>query len=362
MAATGSYKLIVFILLSGIFCWTQTTQNLKEVYHNDDFQLTGITMSKSGRLFVNFPRWSDQYLNAVVEVSSDGSVKPFPDEEWNRWDRKRESAGKHFVCVQSVVADDAGMLWVLDPAAPLMGPIVPGGPKLVGIDLQNNQVRRVILFGPESIKPDSYLNDVRFDNRNHTAYITDSGVGGLVILDMKSGKARRVLDSDPSVQADLSAQIVVDGKPVLAAGKPPRINTDSIALSPDGQYLYFKPLTGEILYRIKTTLLRGPANPTSKVSAAVEKVAHIFPTDGFWMDSKGNLYLSDINHNAVKRRTPDGKIEEIVTDRRLQWPDTFTEGPDGTIYISASHINESPTFNEGKSTRQQPYAVFAINP
>jgi hypothetical protein len=31
-------------------------------------------------------------------------------------------------------------------------------------------------------------------------------------------------------------------------------------------------------------------------------------------------------------------------DDRLQWPDTFTEGPDGSLYISASHINESPPF------------------
>jgi sugar lactone lactonase YvrE len=355
-------KLIVFLFLTLNLCWSQTGHPLKEVYHNDDFQLTGITVSKSGRLFVNFPRWSDHYLNAVIEVASDGTAKPFPDEHWNRWDRKVENAGKQFVCVQSVVMDSADMLWVLDPAAPLMGPVVPGGPKLVGIDLQKNQVSRIIAFGSDVVKPNSYLNDVRFDDKSHAAYITDSGVGGIVIVDMESGKARRVLDADASVKADLGVQITVDGKPVLASGKPPEINTDSIALSPDGQYLYFKPLTGATLYRVRTDLLRDPAASSSKISGAVEKTADIFPTDGFWMDSKGNLYLSDINHDAVRRRSPDGKIEEIVVDHRLQWPDTFTEGPDGSIYISASHINESPMFNEGKTTRKQPYAVFAFKP
>jgi sugar lactone lactonase YvrE len=355
-------KLTLFILLTVNLCWSQTHHPLKEVYRNDDFQLTGITMSKSGRLFVNFPRWSDHYLNAVVEVASDGSAKPFPDEQWNRWDRKAETAGKQFVCVQSVVVDDAGMLWVLDPAAPSMGPVIPGGPKLVGIDLQNNQVSRIIPFGSDAVKPDSYLNDVRFDNKNHTAYITDSGVGGIVVVDMQSGKSRRLLDGHPSVQADLNVQIIVDGKPVLAAGKPPQINTDSIALSPDGQYLYYKPLTGDTLYRIKTELLRDPAASPFQLSSSVEKIGRVFPSDGFWMDSKGNLYLSDINHDGISRRSSDGKMEEIVTDPRLQWPDTFTEGPDGTIYISASHINESPTFNNGKSIRKRPYAVFAFKP
>lgn len=55
---------------------------LSEVYHNDDFQLTGISVCRAGRFFVNFPRWSDRYLNAVIEVMPDGTTKPFPDEQW----------------------------------------------------------------------------------------------------------------------------------------------------------------------------------------------------------------------------------------------------------------------------------------
>ena len=70
------------------------------VYENNDFQLTGVTMSRDGRMFVNFPRWSDKYLNAVVEVQKDGSARPYPDEYWNRWDKKPENylAFLHFAC------------------------------------------------------------------------------------------------------------------------------------------------------------------------------------------------------------------------------------------------------------------------
>ena len=94
----------------------------------------------------------------------------------------------------------------------------------------------------------------------------------------------------------------------------------------------------------------------------MEKVGEIFPTDGFWMDRKGNLYLSDVQHNGVTVRTPDGQLKHLVSDPRLQWPDTFSEGPDGAIYISASHINESPSYNEGKSVRTTPYGVFKFKP
>src|ERR1043165_9288412 len=102
------------IVLAGILAISVLTgqqhhaRTLTEIYHNDDFQLTGITVSKSGRMFVNFPRWSDHYWNAVVEVMKDCSAKPYPDEQWNRWNKAPDTAPKQFVCVQSVVADDQG--------------------------------------------------------------------------------------------------------------------------------------------------------------------------------------------------------------------------------------------------------------
>jgi sugar lactone lactonase YvrE len=332
-------------------------QPLTQVYSNNDFQLTGISVSKTGRLFVNFPRWSPQYRDAVVEVMPDGSSHPFPDENWNRWDLSPQTAGQHFVCVQSVVVDDHDALWVLDAAAPMLMSIVPGGPKLVRIDLKTNKVDRVIAFDAGVAKTNTYLNDVRFDNRKNFAYITDSGLGGIIVVDLSTGKARRTLDGDASVMPDKSVKIVIDGKPVVGpTGQTPAFHSDGIALSPDGEYLYYQAIASNTLYRVKTEALRSGGKP------AVEKYAATFPVDGLWMDSKGNIYLSNLQANGVSRLGPDRKLQTIVTDPRLQWPDTFSQGPDGSIYISASHINEGPTYNGGKSVRTTPYAVFRFKP
>src|SRR5688572_30447150 len=59
---------------------------LQEVIAFDRFQPTGIAVSRGGRIFVCFPKWSDDYQFAVVEVLQDGTVKPFPDEQWNTGD------------------------------------------------------------------------------------------------------------------------------------------------------------------------------------------------------------------------------------------------------------------------------------
>src|SRR3954468_9149130 len=335
---------------------------LEEVFADDTFQITGVTVSTRGRLFVNYPRWSDMYLNAVVEVLPDGSTRPYPDEVWNGWDRKPHTATAHFVCVQSVVADDQDALWVLDPAAPMLTSPVPNGAKLVKIDLATDRVVQVIAFGPEVIRADSYLNDVRVDLRSQTAYITDSGAGGIVVVDLASGRARRALDAHPSVMAEPGVLITVNGKPVLdAQGQPPKFNADGIALSKDGAWLYYQPITATSLFRIRTEVLRDPAASAETVAAAVERYATTFPVDGLWIDAHDRVYLSDITHTAVSRLNPDRTIERLIVDSRLQWPDTFAQGPDGEMYVTASHINHSPAYNQGKSVRKQPYTVFRFN-
>src|SRR6187551_2881882 len=102
-------------------------------------QATGVACSPDGRVFVNFPRWTEDAPVSVAEVMKDGSLKPYPDDEWNAWRNANAAAGTmkpvdHFVCVQSVVCDGRGNLWVLDPAAPGLDKVLPGGAKLVRIE------------------------------------------------------------------------------------------------------------------------------------------------------------------------------------------------------------------------------------
>ncbi len=292
-------------------------EQLTEVYKNNDFQLTGVTVSKSGRMFVNFPRWSDKYVNAVVEVMKDGSTKPYPDSNWNIWDMKPASAGDHFVCVQSVVADDTDALWVIDPAAPLLASIVPGGPKLVRIDLATNKITNVYHFGPDTAKTNSYLNDIRIDTNRKFVYMTDSGAGGILVVDLNTGVAHRALDGDPSVMAEKGIQIRVNGKPVIGPnGKPPQFNSDGIALSHDGEYLYYKPLTGAMLYRIKTDLLRNPSAMSATVQCRGRKSGQDVPVR--WsMDgcSRPDLHRQhQREHHISHRERQDGEAGVRLED------------------------------------------------
>ncbi len=322
---------------------------------NFEHQVTGVTVSPEGRIFVNFPRWTEDAPVSVAEVTREGQIKPYPDEQWNSWRNAKKnqlSAENHFVCVQSVVADTHGNLWVVDPAAPATAAVVQGGPKLVRIELKNEKVAQVIHFDEKVAPQGSYLNDVRFSPDGRHAYLTDAGVkGALVFVDLQSGTARRVLDGHPSTQAEKNVVVTTDGQELRRPdGRGVEFAADSIALSPDGRSLYWKALTGRTLYRITTDVLENPRLTEKDIEARVERVAQTEPTDGLWIDKRGQLYLSAIEQDAVKVLNEDG-ITTLVQDKRLRWPDTFSEGPDGSIYVTSSRIQDMSWFKPQNGPR-----------
>jgi sugar lactone lactonase YvrE len=332
---------------------------LEEVASFSNQQVTGVGVSvKSGRVFVNFPDWSDDHSLSVAEVVN-GQPQAFPDEEWN----KPGPPGSHFVCVQSVVVDDRDNLWVLDPAAPKMKEIVKGGPKLVKVDLHINKVVQTIPFGEDIALAKSYLNDVRVDTAAGKAFLTESGKGAIVVVDLKTGKARRLLDGHKSTQPEPDVKLTVDGKQLIDQQKKsaPQIASDGIALDTGSGYLYYHALTGHTLYRIKTSYLTDENLSKSDLESKVETVAQTSAPDGMLEGPGGSIYLTDLEGSAIVRWNAGAtKVEPVIADKRLLWPDTLSWGPKGELYVTASQIENMPRFNEGKSTRIEPYKLWKV--
>src|SRR5688572_8195897 len=224
---------------------------------------TGVTVSREGRIFVNFPRWGDDVDFTVAELK-DGKPVAYPDTAINRFDRNRPA--ECLVSVQSVVVDPEDRLWLLDTGSIEFGPTMPGGAKLVGVDLGTNKVSKTISF-PRDVAPETtYLNDIRFDLRRGgagVAYITDSslhGANGLIVVDLESGSSRRRLHGHPSTKPDEGFLPLVEGRPLLErktgqAPKPMSIGADGIAIGRDGEHLYYCPLSSRRLYRVATKAL-----------------------------------------------------------------------------------------------------------
>lgn len=310
------------------------------------------------RIFVAGPRWTGSRGPALAIVRGK-TVVPYPDAAWNGW---RPGADPHhaFVNVNAIHLGPDGMLWVVDTGTPdFGGDPLAGGAKLVKIDLATDKVVRIYPFASEVARPGSYVDDIRF--HGHHAYLTDAGQPGLIVLDLDSGAARRVLDGHPSVTAPHDRDIVLSGRVVRTAdGKPLRVNADPFELSPDGRWLYYASLEGP-WSRIETRYLDDSELGDAALGAHVEPWADLPPVGGTVMDADGSLYFSDLAADAIRRRTPDGTITTVVQDARLHWVDAPFLDTRHRLWLPVPQMDRSPNFSGADLPRQWPVRLYRID-
>jgi sugar lactone lactonase YvrE len=338
---------------------------LEVVHLFEDAMPTGVTVSRTGRVFVCYPKWGDDVGFTVGELR-DGEVVAYPSQALN--DNDGDADPDALVSVQSVVVDPADRLWILDTGSPLFQPVSFGGPKLVCVDLATDTVERTILF-PEAVAlPTTYLNDVRFDLRTGHAYITDSsdqGPNGIIVVDLETGESWRRLHDHPSTKAltPPDFRMVVEGEEFVerspdGSTSPVTMGADGIAIAADGSRLYYCPLASRRLWSVDTAVLRDRTADSATEAAGVRDEGDKGSAgDGMETDARGRVYVTDGEHDAIERRHPDGTWETVVHDPRLLWPDTMSVA-DGWLYVTANQLYRQDKYRAGKDERRKPYVLF----
>jgi sugar lactone lactonase YvrE len=351
---------------------TATRRVPEQLVAIESFQAIGIAITPGGRLFLSAPRWHGGHSESVLEFFP-GSAQPpqvYPNEAWNTWS-PGVPGDLAFVCVQAMHVDGEGRLWVLDTGAPRFEGPVSGGAKLIHFDTGQNRLEASFVFDPAAAPEGSYLNDVRIDAERGFAYMTDSGLGAIVALDLTTGVAARFLEAHASTKAE-PIRLVIGGEPwVDDTGLSPAVNSDGIALSPDGEHIYYQALTGRTLYRVPTGPIRevlrpsrDPASPWFGASVydldeLVENLGTTFATDAMIMDKNGVLYFTALERDAITARLPTGELTMVTSDERLVWPDSFCIH-NGLLYVTTARINEVGLGNEEGPVADGPFRVLRM--
>lgn len=305
---------------------------------------SGIAVSSEGRVFVTFPWLDQQPTAAVAELTPQGDTVPYPNAAWNHWDAKPgPSALRAIVSGQALtITHEIGReyLWVLDSGNPRERGVVIAGPKLFKIDIADDTVAQVFYFDHQrDFAADSILSDVRVDPLRHTAYISDARRGGVYVVDLKQRETRAVLVRDASTRPELVAAESETSQ--INSAEPDDATRSGVAgleLSADGRYLYYHALSGRTLYRVPTAALRDAQLGPKDLAKRVEELG----TTGSAMDGlafshdDSDLYMTAIEQNAVFVRRATGKIETLLADERLRWPDSLALAGDGYLYLTAS--------------------------
>ena len=314
-----------------------------------------IAVSPDGRIF--FTLHPDGDPPTAVHELRDGKPVPYPDASF----QPGGDAELAFTTPLAVRVDRQNRLWVLDHAG-----FAREQPRLVAFDLATGEVVHRHDFPSDVAGLLSMVNDFQVDPAGETIYIAEASpilqTPALLVHDVASNTTRRVLDGHDSVEArDFLLQ--APGRDMQLFGLYSlRIPVDSIALDREGEWLYYGPLTGDRLFRVRTRDLRDASLSPEDLAARVEDYGPKTISDGITTDVEGNVYLSDPEHSAVLTLGPDRKLVTLVKDERLRWPDGFSFGPDGWLYVTASSLQHVLFMSEAHRDAHAPYHIFRFKP
>lgn len=299
----------------------------------------------------------------VMKLTKKGEWEPFPNLQMNV---RGGGAPVELDSVLGVVCDSRGIVWMLDN-----GRRSETTPKLVAWDTKKNDLHRQIVI--TAVTPTSFLKNLVLDPVAPFIYISDPADGvhsAIIVVNLETGLARRVLQGHYSVRRDPTVEIELDGR-LLEVRRPdgqvatPLTGVSPIAIDRKGESLYFGPRNGASLFKINTDLLRDRDISATSLQSQVTGVSPKPICDSMAIDSKGRIYFGDISRGSIDYVSPDEQYLNLrlhVMDPRMIWPGGLTIGPGGKLHFFSNQLHRAPFFHDGKDITLPPYYLFEARP
>ncbi len=316
-----------------------------------------ITVMDNGRIILSMHQFY-QPKYTVVEYK-DKVLVPFPNKELSDMDSKSDLK---LDSVLGIHSDANGIVWMLDNG--MRSGVTP---KLVGWDTKINQLHRVINL-PAPITPkDEFVNDFAVDTKRNHIFISDPAGGGnaaLIVVNLTNGTARRVLEGHTSVVPEavdlIIDHVAIQVKDELGKLVRPHIGVNPITEDLKNEWVYFGPMHGHSLYRIKADDLVNETLDNQVLANRVQRYSDKPISDGVTIDKDNNIYLGELAANAIGVISADRKYRRLAQCPRLSWVDSFSFGPAGQLVAVVNRLHQSSTLNGGVSTSKPPYYLLQI--
>ncbi len=308
-----------------------------------------IAIGPDGRIFLSIHGFYNHPIK-VVELLDDGSTNPYPNKGW-AYTPTSDRGKNGLYGVLGINVDPNGILWMLDTSSP------DRAGRLVGWDTKSEQLHRIIYLAKPVIADHSFLNDLAIDLKNNTIYIADTGTAAIIVVDLATGQARRVLEGSKFTSAE-DINMVIDGKCVEMNGAPARLGVNPITIDPENDYLYWGAMSGLAIYRINTEYLNDAKLDDSDLEAKVERYGEKPISDGITIDDSGNVYITSITDDSIGIVQLDGTYKTLFKKDELSWPDGFAVGTDNYIYVTINELHRSPFLNDGENRAKGEFKVM----
>jgi sugar lactone lactonase YvrE len=319
-----------------------------------------LTVTEDGRIIMSMHQFYAPKFT-VVEVKKEKSTQPFPNIELT--DHTSQATLK-LDSVLGIRSDKNGIVWMLDNGL-RSGSI----PKVVGWNTKTNKLQQFISLPAPITSSDSFVNDFAVDTTRNHIFISDPAGGAnaaIIVINLKTGVSRRVLEGHKSVIPE-NIDLIIDNKPVQIKDKTgklfrPHIGVNAITEDLNNEWVYFGPMNGRSLYRVKADDLANEKLSPRTLAGRVQRYSDKPICDGITIDKENNIYLGELAANAIGVITTDRKYQRLVQSPELSWVDSLSFGPEGKLYAVVNRLHQSGMLNGGVSKSKPPYYLIEIEP
>ncbi|CAK9037114.1 unnamed protein product [Durusdinium trenchii] len=297
-------------------------------------------------IFVTVPRWATGVpasLNLLTDSQGQAKLQPWPSME-----AQDPQNCSNIQYVQSMEIDPQGVMWVVDVGRKYFTETSDDKcpPKILLIDIPSGDIIDSYVF-PDEVAPytGSFLNDIVLDVEHQMAYISSTGntpadKGAIIVYDRANKRSRRI--EDRSTHAEHGARLVIHSTDYskLLEGLP----VDGIALTPDGERIFYSALGGTELYSISAAKARNFSVNVSSVLASVDSHGKKSSnSDGMTFGADGFLYFGGLTMDSLLRwkpGTPLNETQQLAVDHeKLWWIDTFAWDNRGNLWLTSNRLN-----------------------
>lgn len=309
-----------------------------------------IAISANGRIFFTVHPESRPKGNKLLEWVA-GAAIPYPS----------GAVQPHlFDTVAGITIDNQQNLWSIDH-----GKQGFAQPRLLAFSLRTGKLIHDYKL-PDDIAPTgSFLRDLRVSRDGQYVVITDSSVWrktpALIVYDVASGTARRILESHASVIAeDYLIRNSIRNMSFLGGLFTLKRGVNGIAIDAQNEWLYFAAMNHSGLYRIPMRDVTDATLPSRTLAKQVERISDKPLSDGLSADLMGNIYITDVEHNAVSIVGSDRRPLTLIQSARIRWASSVFLAPDGYLYIADSAFPALVLETSEHIRAQGPFIIFRL--
>jgi sugar lactone lactonase YvrE len=287
-----------------------------------------VTSSGEGRIFFNTHpftqshRFTDAFLFELVA----GVPRPYPD----------AAAQPELRFVFGMTVDAQSRLWLVSPAT-----LERQRTRIIAYDLRQNT--KVV---DKELAPGvgRFAQDLRVSRDGRTLFLADTGAfrfthAALLVVDIASWGVREVLAAHPSTQPQDLVMRTRSGPYRIGYGLLTfQVGVDGIALSADGEWLYYATMSHGELFRVRTGYLQDPALSPQELAQHLERVGKKPLSDGIELTADGSVLITDVENGGIARLDRAGQLVTLVRSPAIVWADGVTVTPGGDVLFTDSSI------------------------